>query len=98
LTSAVELTYQENFMSWGGTISGTADLDDAGPELFYFFLAEAVDGPQLRERLRPGENDAAEGGGGEDEEERQVELLGFGPAPLAEALVEGLLFGREVFG
>ena len=52
----------------------------------------------MRECLWPGEDDAAEGGGGEDEEERQVELFGLGLAPLAEALVEGLLFGGEVFG
>ncbi len=57
-----------------------------------------MDGPQLRERLWAGENDAAEGGGGEHEEEREVELFGFGLPPLAEALVEGLLFGGEVFG
>ena len=80
----------------GGLIG--ADLDDAGAEFFYFFVAEAVDGFQLREGLRAGEDDAAEGGGGEDEEEREVEFFGFGFAPLAEALVEGLLIGGEGFG
>ena len=78
--------------------SGSADFDDARAEFFYFFVAEAVDGFQLRESLRSGEDDAAEGGGGEDEEEREIEFFGFGFAPVAEALVEGLLLGGEGVG
>src|SRR5260370_39251670 len=74
---------------------GGADFDDAGAEFFYLFVAEAVDGLEFGEGLWAGEDDAAEGGGGEDEEEREVEFFGLGFAPLAEALVEGLLIGGE---
>lgn len=77
---------------------GSADFDDAGAEFFDFFVAEAVDGLELGESLRAGENDAAESGGGEDEEEREVEFFGLGLAPVAEALVESLLFGGEGVG
>ncbi len=40
----------------------------------------------------------AESGRGEDEEQREIEFFGLGFAPFAEALIEGLLFGREVVG
>jgi hypothetical protein len=49
-----------------------ADFKDAGTEFFYLFVAETVDVFQLREGLRSGEDDAAEGGGGKDEEEGEV--------------------------
>ena len=45
-----------------------------------------------------GEDDAAQGGGGEDEEEGDAEAVGFGLAPVAEAVVEGLLGWGEGFG
>ncbi len=77
------------------TALGGADFEDAGAEFFYFFVAEAVDGFELGESLRACEDDVAEGGGGEDEEEREAEFFGFGFAPFAEAVVEGLLFGGE---
>jgi len=44
-------------------------LDDSGAELLYFFEAEAVDGFELGEGLRAGQDYVAERGGGEDEEE-----------------------------
>jgi hypothetical protein len=50
-------------------------------------VAEALDGPELIERLRVGEDDVAEGRGGQDEEEREIEFLGLGFSPVAEALV-----------
>jgi hypothetical protein len=75
-----------------------ADFEDAGTEFFYLFVAEAVDGFEFGEGLRTGEDDASQGGGGEDEEEREVQFFGFGFAPLAEALVEGLLLRGEGFG
>ena len=78
-------------------VLGSADFDDAGAEFFDFLVAETVDGLELGESLRAGENDAAESGGGEDEEEREVEFLGLGLAPVAKALVEGLLLGGEGF-
>ncbi len=77
--------------------SGGADFDDRRAELLNFFVGEAVDGFELGEILRTGEDDAAEGGGGEDEEEREIEFFGLGFAPVAEALVEGLLLGGEGF-
>ena len=77
---------------------GAADFEDAGAELFGFFEAEAVDGFEFGEVLRAGKDDAAEGGRGENEEERQAEALGFGFAPVAETLVEGLLLGGEGVG
>ena len=42
-----------------------------------------------------GENDVAKSGRGEHEEEREIEFFGFGFAPLAKALVKGLLLGGE---
>ena len=59
-------------------------------------MAQAVDGLELSEGLWASENDAAESVRGEDEEEWKVEAFGFGLSPVAKALVEGLLIGREV--
>ena len=70
-----------------------ADFENACSEIFYLFVVEAIDGLELGEVLRAGENDAAKSGRGENKEEREVQLFGFGFAPLAEALVEGLLLG-----
>ncbi len=53
---------------------------------------------ELGEGLRAVEDDAAEGGGAEDEELREAESFGFGFAPFAEALVEGLLGRGEGVG
>ena len=61
-------------------------------------MTQPLDGFQLREALRTGEDDATESSGGEDKEEREVESFGFGLAPVAEALVEGLLLGRQWVG
>ena len=60
-----------------------ADFDDAGAEFFNLFVAEALNSFELREVLRVGENDAAQGGGGENEEEREVQFFGLGFAPFA---------------
>jgi hypothetical protein len=40
-----------------------ADIEDAGPEFFYFFVTETVDGPQLGEVLRAGKHYVAQSGG-----------------------------------
>ena len=53
---------------------------------------------ELSESLWAGQDDVAERGGGEDEEEGEAESLGFGFAPVAEALVEDLLLGCEGVG
>ncbi len=71
---------------------------DAGAEFFRLFDADAADGFELSDGLGADEDDAAEGGGAEDEELGEAELFGFGFAPFAEALVEGLLVGGEGFG
>ena len=73
-------------------------MDDAGAELFDLLLAESGDGLELGDGLWAQENDAAQGGGAEDEEEGQAQFFGLGFAPVAEALVEGLLVGREGLG
>jgi hypothetical protein len=80
-----------------GALSST-NFNYSRAELLDLFVAEAVDGSQLREILRAREDDAAESGGGEDEEEREVKFFGFGFAPLAKALVQGLLLGGKGFG
>ena len=74
-----------------------ADFNDAGAEFFRLFDADAADGFELSDGLGADEDDAAEGGGAEDEELGEAEFFGFGFAPFAEALVEGLLFGGEGF-
>ena len=58
-----------------------------------------MDGFELGEILRAGEDDVAEGGGGENEEEREAEAVRFGFTPFAKTLVECLLLGvRESAG
>ena len=74
-------------------VLGAADFEDTCAKFLYFFVAETVDGFELGEILWAGQDDASEGRGGEDEEEREVEFFGLGFSPLAETLVEGLLYG-----
>jgi len=57
-----------------------------------------MDGFELGEILRAGEDDVAEGGGGENEEEREAEAVRFGFTPFAKTLVECLLLGGERVG
>ena len=77
--------------------SGCADVEDCWTEFFYLFVGEALDGFELGEILRTGEDDAAQGRRGEDEEEGEIEFFGLGFAPVAEALVERLLLGGKGF-
>ena len=80
-------------IQFGDVELGTTHFNDRRAELFYLFLAKTVDGFELCEILWTREDDAAQGGGGENEEEREIAFFGLGFAPVAKALVEGLLLG-----
>ena len=79
-------------------LGGVADLEDSGAVLVDLFEADAIDFLELGEGAGALEDDAAQGGGAEDEELREAEAVGFGLAPVAEALVEELLLRGEGVG
>ena len=58
-----------------GDESGGADFDDRRAEFFDLFLGETLNGFELGEILRTGEDDAAKCSGGKDEEERAHAVL-----------------------